>query len=166
MSLPRFLAGPISFGLNAGFAVVAWRLLEGGLGDLSLLTLGAWGIAILVAAATLKVGWPILHTTASGFLLLATATATSTVVWPLPLAGAVVAIAMARFASVGLASRWLSRTIGLVALAMLGLAGYLYAGGALALGPDGADTLELFGGALALIVVAVLGLWHPSDEEE
>jgi hypothetical protein len=166
VSLPRFFAGPLSFGLNAGFAAVAGVLLGWEPTQLPMLTLVTWGAGLALVAATLKIGWPILHTVAAGTLVAAAATATSTVVWPLPLAGAVVAIAMARFASVGFASRWVSRTVGIGALALVGVAVYLYAGGGLELGPDGADGLELFGATMALIVVAALGLWHPGPDEE
>lgn len=166
MSLPRFVAGPLSFGINAGVAVVAGGLLGWEPTALPTTTLLAWGAGLLLVAATLKVGWPILHTAATGVLLVAAATATTTVVWPLPLAGAAVAIAMARFASVGLASRWLSRTVGLASIGLLGFAGYLHLGGQLTLGPEGADALELLSGAIGLAVVAVLGLWHPSDGDE
>jgi hypothetical protein len=166
VSLPRFVAGPISFGVNAGFVAVAGVLLGWEPTVLPWLTLIAWGAGVALTAVTLTVGWPIFHTAAAGALLAATVTATGTTVWPLPLAGAAVAIAMARFASVGVASRWLSRSVGLAALAMLGLAGYLYVGGDLTLGPEGADGLELVAGAIALLVVAVLGLWHGSDEED
>lgn len=166
MSLPRFVAGPVSFGLNAGFVAVAGILLAWEPTALPSIALLAWGAGLLLTAATLKVGWPILHTGATGALLVATVAATGTVVWPLPLAGAAVAIAMARFASVGLASRWLSRVVGVLALVLLGYAAYLSTVGQLQLGPEGADRLELFAGGLALLIVAVLGLWHPGGEED
>lgn len=161
------MAGPISFGLNAGLAVVAGQLLNWDPSQLPPITLIAWGAAILVAAATLKVGWPILHTSTAGLLLVAASFATSTVVWPLPLAGAAAALALARFASVGMASALLSRVVGVVALAMVAYAGYLYATGDLALGGDATGGLEAVAGAGALLVIAALGLWHPgSDEDE
>lgn len=165
MSLRRFLAGPISFGLNAGLAVVAASLLNWEPTQLSFFALAAWGVGLALVSVTLKVGWPILHTSAAGALLVAAASATSTVVWPLPLAGGLVALASARFASVGLASRWLSRTVGVAAVALLALAVYLYATGDLNLSGDGTDALEVLAGAAALVLYGVLGLWHPSDEE-
>lgn len=166
MSIPRFLAGPISFGLNAGLAVVAGQLLEWEPSALPTLMLFAWGGGLLLATATLKVSWPIIHTSAAGLLLLASITGTGTVVWPLPLAGAAAAIAMARFASVGFASRWLSRSIGIAAIAVLAFATYLSAMGDLTLGADGTDPIELIAGAGALLVIAILGLWHPTGEDE
>lgn len=166
MSLPRFVAGPLSFGLNAGFAAVAGVLVDWEPTALPWLMLLAWLAGLALTAVTLKIGYPVFHTAATGALLVATVAGTSTIVWPLPLAGAAVAIAMARFASVGFASRWLSRSIGVLALALLGFAVYLQAGGQLQLGPEGADRLELFAGGLALAVIATLGLWHPTGDEE
>lgn len=166
MSLPRFVAGPLSFGLNAGFAAVAGVLVDWEPTALPWLMLVTWAAGVGLTAVTLKIGWPVFHTAATGTLLAATVAGTSTAVWPLPLAGAAVAIAMARFASVGLASRWLSRTVGVLAIALLGFAVYLQAGGQLQLGAEGADRLELFAGGLALAVIAVLGLWHPNGDEE
>lgn len=166
MSLRRFLAGPISFGLNTGLAVVAGSLVSWQASALPWLTLVSWAAALAIAAVTLKIGWPLLHTATAGLLLFASATATATVVWPLPLTGAVAALGLARFASVGFASRWLSRTVGLVGLALLGFAVYLYSQGDLRLGGDATDGLEALAGAVALVVVAVLGLWHGGEDEE
>lgn len=159
------MAGPLSFGLNAGFAAVAGLLVGWEPTALPTLMLLAWVVGLALTAVTLKLGYPLFHTAAAGALLVATVTGTGTAVWPLPLAGAAVAIAMARFASVGLASRWLSRTVGVLAVAVFGFAAYLQFGGQLQLGPEGADRLELFAGALALAVIAILGLWHPSGDE-
>lgn len=166
VSLPRFVAGPVSFGVNAGIAIVAGTLLDWQASALPIEALGAWTIGLALTAITLKVGWPILHTSAAGALLLAGAAAAGTSVWLAPLVGAAVAIAMARFASVGMASRWLSRLVGLLAVAVLGFAAYQASTGALSLGPEGAGTLELVAAAGALAVVGVLGLWHPSGDED
>lgn len=160
------MAGPISFGLNTGLAVVAGSLVSWQASALPWLTLVAWAAALVLAAVTLKVGWPLLHTVTGGLLLFAAATATATVVWPLPLAGAVAAVALARFASVGFASRWLSRTLGLAAIALFGFATYLYTQGDLRLGGDTTDGLEALAGAFALIVIAILGLWHGGGDDE
>lgn len=166
MSLRRFLAGPVSFGLNAGLAVVAGSLLSWDPGALSVWTLGLWGAGLAATAVTLKFGWPVVHASAAGLLAAAAATATGTAIWPLPLAGALAAMGAARLARVRLASRWLSRAVGLGAAGLLAYGIYAFAAGSLDLGGDGTQALEALAGAAALAVLALLGLWHGGQDEE
>lgn len=166
MSLRRYLAGPVSFGLNVGLAFVAGELVGWDPSALPEMTLFAWVVGLGLAATSLKFSLPIVHTGTAGALLVASAFATSTSVWALPLAGAVVALALARFASVGLASRWLSWIVGLLALGLLALTGYRYATGSLDLGGDGTSGIELVEALGLLLALAVLGVWPSGGDEE
>lgn len=127
-------------------------------------TLAAWGIALALAGVTLKIGWPVFHVSATGSLLVAAATLTGTNLWALPLAAGVGAMGMARFASVGFASRWLSRIVGLMGLG--GIAWMAY--GVLSGQPAWQDVggLGLAIGGFALGTIAVLGLWHRSGDPD
>lgn len=164
VSLRRYLAGPVSFGLTLGLAVVAVMLEGGSLDVFPTMSLIAWGGAVALAAVTLKLGWPVFHVGAAGLLMVASALLLGTSYWPLPLAAAVGTMAMARFASVGFASRWLSRAVGLAGAGGLVWAIYGYATGSGSFG--GSDALDLGVAALALVVIAVMGFWHPADDEE
>jgi len=164
VSLRRFLAGPVSFGLALGMAIVALKLEGWAVEAFPWLALAAWGGALAATAITLKVGWPVFHVTGAGLLLVATGAMASTDLWALPLAAAVGAMGMARFASVGLASRWLSR-----AVAAAAAGGLVWLGVGVATGSgtwSGAGLQEGLVLALALLVVVVLGLWHPDGDEE
>lgn len=164
VSLRRFLAGPVSFGLTLGMAIVALMLEGWALDPFPFLALAAWGAALVATGLTFKFGWPVFHVTGAGCLLVASAALVDTALWPLPLAAAVVAMGMARFASVGFASRWLSRAV--AAAAAGGLAWMAY-GAATGSGAWADVTLQegLVAG-LSLLVIVVLGLWFRDDDEE
>lgn len=164
MSLRRYLAGPVTFGLTLGLAVVAVMLEGGSVDAFPTLSLVAWGGAVALAAVTLKLGWPLLHVGAAGLLMAASFFLVDTSYWALPLAAAVGAMAMARFASVGFASRWLSRAVGLAGVVGLVWAVYGYATDSA--GWAGSDALEVGVAGLALAVIAVLGFWHGGDDED
>lgn len=164
VSLRRFLAGPVTFGLTLGFAVVALMLHEWAWQSFGAVTLAAWGAALALAAIAVKLGWPVFHVGATGALLVAAGSLVGTRLWALPLAAGVGAMGMARFASVGLASRWLSRLVGLMGVA--GIAWMAY--GVVSGGPAWAafGGWEVAVGGFALAVIAALGLWHASGEDE
>lgn len=164
MSLRRFLAGPLSFGLTLGLAVVALMLEDWALDPFPWLALVAWGGALVATGITLKIGWPVFHVAGAGALLVAAGSLAGTDLWALPLAAAVGAMGMARFASVGFASRWLSRAVALAAaggLVWIAVGAYRSAGAWAALGLQ-----EGLVAALALVCVTVLGLWHPDGDDE
>lgn len=166
MSLRRFVAGPVSFGLTIGLAVVALMLEGFSLDPFPVLALVAWGAAIAVTAVTLKLGWPLLHVSAAGLLMAASLFLVDTSMWALPLAAAVGTMAMGRFASVGFASRWVSQAIGLTGLAGVAFVVWRFAAGSAGIGGDEATLLEASTAAGALAVIGVLGIWHPNGEEE
>lgn len=163
MSLRRFLAGPVSFGLTLGLAIVALMLESWQIDPFPVLTLVAWGTALVLTAITLKLGWPIFHVGAAGALMVAAVPLVDTAYWALPLVAAVGAMAMARFASVGFVSRWLGRTVGVGAIVGLGWVVWFAVQDVDAWS---FSVLETIGAVLALGVIAALGFWHPDDEDE
>lgn len=166
MSLRRFIAGPVSFGLTLGLAIVALLLQDWSLDPFPIHALVTWGLALAITALTLKLGWPILHVSAAGLLVVTTGFMDGMPEWPLPLAAAVGVMAMGRFASVGFASRWVSRAVGL--LSLIGAVGLLWVKiqGDVNLGGGPSSWFETGAAILALVVVAVLGFWHGGDGEE
>lgn len=166
MSFRRFLAAPASFGLTLGLAIVAVLLNNGSIAGFPLAGVVAWGAAIATGAVSLKLDWPVLHVASSGLLLAATWFLLETVLWPLALAGAVFAMATARFAGLAFVSRQAARAVGVAALAGLAWLGYrAFAGGA-RLGTGGASVTELAAALGGLVVLAVLSFWQPFGDDE
>lgn len=166
MSLRRFLAGPISFGLTLGLAIVALLLNDWSIDPFATTALIAWGVALVLTAITLVWGWPIFHVSAAAALMVATGLMDSMAEWPLPLAAAVGTMAMGRFASTGFTSRWVSRAVGLLAVYGIVTLAYWTIQGTADLGTGGASVIELIGAFLALAVIAVMGFWHGGDDED
>lgn len=166
MSFRRFLAGPLSFGLTLGLALVALLLNDWSIDPFPALALAAWGLALVLTAVTMKLGWPIFHVSAAAALMVTTGLMDGMAEWFLPLIGAVGTMGMARFADIGFVSRWVSIPVGLVAVVGIGtLAWWLYDGSA-SLGTGGASVLEATTAFVALALIAVFAFWHGDDDEE
>jgi len=166
VSLRRFIASPVSFGLTLGLAIVALILENFQIEALPMPALVAWFGAIAASAVSLKIDWPLMHVIAAGLLLGATFFLLDTVLWPLALAGAVFATATARLAGLAFVSRQVARVLGLAALGGIGWLGYGYAQGALSLGLDDTSIVEIASSIGALVVIAVLAFWQGFGDDE
>jgi hypothetical protein len=166
VSFRRFLAGPVSFGLTLGLAIVAYMLNNGSIATVPKMGVVAWVGAIAAGAMSLKLDWPLLHVTAGALLLGTTWLLLPTVLWPLALAGAVFAMATARFGGLSFVSRQASRVVGIAAVAGVAWLGYQAVAGQPRLGPEGGSTAELVAAIGSLVVIVALSFWQPFSGDE